>query len=438
MSHLDLDSRYLIRKGLEERNSFSQIAEQLGVSSTTVSREIRSHFIVKRTGGHGSPFNDCKLRFNCTLRGICKGCLNDKKCRFCNLGCVNRCLQYEKEHCSRLKKPPYVCNGCIRRFVCTMEKHLYEPSAAQKEYEAVWRESHTGLSYSEDEIRQIDEIVTPLIRKGQSPNHILLNHSEELMVSRGTLYRLIEDGLLQAKDMDLPRKVRYRARRKPRVLKVDKQCRIGRSYPDYLSYLNEHPDTATVQIDSVEGKKGGKVLLTVHFVNTELMLAFLRERNDSASVTACFDSLYDTLGQEDFTRLFPVLLADNGSEFSNPSKIEFEWKVTGELRTQVFYCDPGASWQKGSAERNHEFIRCVIPKGTDMNSFRQQDIDLLVNHMNSYCRDSLGGKSPYDAFCFFYGKEILDKLGIQKIHPDEVKLKPSLLKKRKEDAGESH
>ena len=105
----------------------------------------------------------------------------------------------------------------------------------------------------------------------------------------------------------------------------------------------------------------------------------------------------------------PVLLADNGSEFSNPSRIEFD--TQGNQRTHLFYCDPASPGQKGSAERNHELIRLVIPKGKPLDSYTQDDISLMMSHINSYCRPSLGNKTPYDMMCFLYGKEFLNGLG---------------------------
>ena len=71
-------------------------------------------------------------------------------------------------------------------------------------------------------------------------------------------------------------------------------------------------------MDFVIGSKGGKVLLTVYLVNVSLMLGFLREANTSQSVIDVFENLYQKLGGMEFRRLFPVILTDNGSEFSNP------------------------------------------------------------------------------------------------------------------------
>ena len=184
-------------------------------------------------------------------------------------------------------------------------------------------------------------------------------------------------------------------------------------------------------MDSVIGNAGGRVLLTIHFVKAECMLAFLRDANDSQSVIDIFEKLYLDLSPDIFTNLMPVLLGDNGSEFSNPNALEFDRQ--GNRRTHVFYCDASAPYQKGSAERNHEFIRMFIPKGASFDNYTQQDISLMMNHINSYSRAGLGNKSPYEMMEFLYGNKILDLLGCRPIAPDDVTLDKSIF--RKEDSS---
>jgi len=190
--------------------------------------------------------------------------------------------------------------------------------------------------------------------------------------------------------------------------------------------MKENPDTPVVEMDTVEGVKGGKVLLTLHFCDQQFMLAFIRDDNTSRSITFIFEKLYWELGPEVFLRLFPVILTDNGSEFTNPSAIEFD--AQGNRRTRIFYCDPSSPYQKPAVENNHEFIRRVIPKGRSFNSFNQDDISLMMNHINSYTRKKLNNQSPYQVFSFLYGEEILKKLGAVYIPSQDVTLKPELLK----------
>ena len=188
----------------------------------------------------------------------------------------------------------------------------------------------------------------------------------------------------------------------------------------------DHPDASVRQLDSVEGIKGGAVLLTIHFVEQQLQLAFLRQHNDSQSVIDIFNRLYLELRTDIFMDLFPVILADNGSEFSNPSAIELD--AQGNQRTKMFYCNASAPYQKGSCENNHELIRRIIPKGTDIGLYTQEQINLMMSHINSYSRKKLGNKSPYEVFEFQYGRKILDAFHLQKIPADEIILSPELLK----------
>lgn len=255
-----------------------------------------------------------------------------------------------------------------------------------------------------------------------------MNNQDAIMCSEKTIYNYINYNIFSARNVDLPRKVKYRPRKTKKLrFKVDKACRINRTYADYLNYLAEHPDTPVVQMDSVEGIKGGKVLLTIHFVSSEMMLAFLRDSNDSQSVINCFEDLYLGLYPSVFMTLFQLILGDNGSEFSNPTALELDGQ--GNERTRVFYCDPSAPYQKGSAENNHELIRRVLPKGSSFDALCQADIDLMMDHINSYGRKKLGEKSPYEAFEFIYGKGILEKLGCTIILPNDIILQPKLLKK---------
>jgi IS30 family transposase len=179
-------------------------------------------------------------------------------------------------------------------------------------------------------------------------------------------------------------------------------------------------------MDSVIGRVGGKVLLTVYFRLSAMLFAFLRDRNDSQSVLDRFDWFWSNAGAgpELFRRIFPVILTDNGSEFSNPSAIE---SVGGVRRTSVFFCDACASWQKGGIERDHELLRAILPKGTSFDTLTQDDINLILSHVNSYSRPSRSDKSPYELFAFSYGTELLDNLGIRRIAPNDIVLKPSLL-----------
>lgn len=428
--HLTLQDRQNIEQMLNAKKPFAEIAQILGKNNSTISKEVRAHVEYFKVGGQGLNYNNCKNRYTCHKSWVCSTCTSPKKfklCRRCSL-CNLHCPDFEKDVCPRHVKPPYVCNGCGKRPFCTLEKKVYIGYDAHENYRTLLCESRKGISYTEEELHRLDQLISPLIQQGQSPHHIYVTNNDSLMVSERTIYRLIDSRTISAMNLDLPRKMRFKARREKREFKVDKKCRIGRDYSCFQKFMEENPDTPVVQLDSVEGKKGGKVLLTLHFVKCEMMLAFLREANTAKSVSDIFDSLYKDLGNVEFTNIFKLCLADNGSEFSNPLAIEVD-PLDGVVRTHVFYCDPNAPFQKGSAERNHEFIRQFIPKGVDLGRYSQNDITLMMNHINSYSRESLGNKCPYDVFRFFYGDKLLNLLGCTTIPAQQITLNKSVFRK---------
>ena len=414
--HLSFDDRLTIQKNLFLSKSFRYIANLLDKDCTTISKEIRNHYKVMNTGSIGRRFNNCLYRRTCSNRG--KNCI------------ISNCINFKEEKCPLLNKPPYVCNGCKNKNNCTLTKHFYDAEFAFKEYKEVLTENRQGLLVQQSEINHLNSILVPLIKnQGQSIHQALLNNKNKIMFSDKTIYKLIDLGLLEVRNIDLPRKVRFRPRRKQTtVYKIDKKCLIGRTYEDFINYIENNPDTSIVQMDTVEGIKGGKVLLTIHFVNCSFMIAFIREHNDAQSVIDIFNYIQTILGIDKFKELFILILTDNGSEFSNPTEIEFDMK-TGELRTQLFYCHPSSPYEKGACEVNHELLRRILPKGTSFDELNQDDINLIMSHINSYKRKKLNNESPYSIFSKLYGEDTINKLGIQLIEPNKVNLSPRLLKK---------
>ena len=426
-AHLVLDDRTTIEVRLKERASFTEIGRELGKDPSTISKEVKLHCQTIRKG----TYNPCAKRTSCTLSGTaCKQCRHPYhgSCKRCNLrNCYEHCNEFVELKCDKINKPPYVCNGCATRQSCKLEKHLYSAKAAQKAYETTRSESRQGIDITPEELKRIDAIISPLIKLGQSIHTICVNNADNIMLDEKTIYNYIDAGLLSVGNIDLPRKVRYRTRSHKKPVRVDKKCHVGRTYEDFETYLAANPDIPVVEMDSVEGRKGGKVLLTIYFRNSSLMLAFIRDNNTAKSVTEVFDWLYEILGHETFTSLFQVILTDRGSEFTNPLAIEFNKE--GTRRTRIFYCDPQRSDQKGGCEVTHEMIRRVLPKKTSFDNLNQEDITLMMSHINSYNRKKLNNQSAHQLFSFLNGGDILDKIGIKSIPANEINLTPLLLKK---------
>ena len=422
--HLTLEDRNYIELALNQGMTFKEIAKFLSKDSTTISKEVKKHRLRKEPNRFNGCGNICKNRYSCRRKNVCGRNCNYLcfKCSRCN----NYCSDFQEDICLSLTQAPYVCNSCASKVACRLVKYYYRALPSYHQYKHTLSTSRQGINLNDDELCELDNIVSPLIKHGQSIAHIYQNH--KLKCSRSSLYNYIDQGLLSAKNLDLPRRVRYSAKRKnKRTTPKDTTIRKGRTYEDFEKYIQENLDTQVVEMDTVEGTKGGKLLLTMLFRSSKLMLAFILNDKTRNSVLKVFNYLESILGNELFKKIFPVILTDNGIEFSNPLSLEFNYDGIG--RTKIFFCNPGASYQKGAIEKNHEFIRYVLPKGTSMNSLTQQDIDLMINHINSLTRTSLNNSTPYDLAKILLGKEVLKKLNLKKVPANEIQLNTKLLKK---------
>ena len=292
-------------------------------------------------------------------------------------------------------------------------------------YKQVLSEARQGINMTELELANLDRIVSPLVKKGQSISHIYKTH--DIPCTRATLYRYLSNNWFSVRPIDLPRKVRMKKRKQKKSEPKDTLARTNRTYEDFQKYIELHPDLPIVEMDTVEGIKGGRVLLTLLFRPSKLMLSYIMYEKTQAEVLRIFNMIEKDLGNELFEKTFPIILTDNGSEFGNPLSLEFNPEGLG--RTRIFYCNPRASYQKGMIEKNHEFIRYVLPKGTSFNNLLQTDITLMINHINSLARESLNWSSPYDVAKLLMGKQTLKKLNLAKISTDEIQLNKKLLKK---------
>lgn len=424
--HLTQEDRVFIETSLDKSMPFSEIAKYLCKDPSTISKEVRKHRLLKEHNDFSSP-NQCAHRSLCHLKNVCHRAVPCKReCRTC-AACNKHCDRFEKESCKTLLRAPYVCNGCPKKAQCRQERYFYKAVTANRHYRTVLTESRTGINISETDMEWLDGVVSPLILQGQTPYMILRNHPE-IGCSVKTLYNYIESGALSVKNIDLPRKVKYKLRR-PHPSEINNTGIFeGRTYKDFSAFMAQHPDTNAVEMDTVVGCEGShKVFLTLYFRCCKLMLVYLLSDKTADSVKKVFDSLEKAMGTLMFCRLFPIILTDRGTEFSNPDALETG--TDGTIRTSIYYCDPMASGQKGSLEKNHEYIRYVLPKGSSFDALTQWDAYKLAGHINSVARASLNGMSPFRLAQLLLGQDALDAFRLREIDTDHICLTPELLKK---------
>ena len=430
-THLTLSERIIIEGKLNNGESFAEIARAVGKDRSTISREVQNHSVEKRKRTFNKGFNDCRNRYKCPVSCACgNDRCNRKACADCVRHCGRNCGSYVQEVCRKLLAVPYVCNGCKNTSRCTLARAYYEACAADEKYRSELKNSRRGVNLTKNEADRLQTLIKPLVDRGQSLQAINMTNAEQIGRSTKTLYTYVNSGVFpQIKNIDLPRKVVYRPRKKKvdHSYKKDRGYKEGRRKEDFDLFLKEHPQIRVAEMDTVEGPRiERRCLLTIQMLDCSVQLGFLRECNSSETVLASMDCLKRRLGSDDFKRLFPVILTDNGGEFSNPEAIETDGR--GEILTRVFYCHPLASWEKGDCENNHALIRRILPKGATMSGLTQEKVDLMMNHINNYPRPQYNGKSAYEMFVFLHGIELAEKLGLEHIPTDAVTLKPILIK----------
>lgn len=430
--HLTWEERHEIQRGLREHRSFVEIAAMIGCSPDTVSKEIRTHRYHKERkdckGSYVKP-NRCRHRDTCKRRDVCnrkKGHKCRIPCREC-LKCNELCPDFVDAPCQISKKAPYVCNGCPKSLRCLFDRFLYNADYAQKEYLEKLHESRKGIDLTRDELATLDELVSPLIQKGQPLAHIMQEHGDEIPCGMRTLYTYIDAGYLTARNLDMHRTVRYRKRRHyTKQPKISYKKKEEHHYSDYLQVIKEKTNQRVVQMDTVEGVKGGKLLQTFLWPENNLMLAFLIDSKEMKHTVATLDWLEEKLGTALFQELFPLVLTDNGCEFADPEK--FETGIDGKKRTSLYYCEPRHSEQKGELEKNHEYIRYILPKGTSFDGLSQEKVLLMINHINNTRRPKFRGKTPMEKAFKNFNVNALKNLGLTVIPSDDICLRPELLK----------
>ena len=432
---LSLSERITIERMLQSDYTFASIARKLDRSASTISREVLNYrFFTHRISLMGE--NDCTKYFSCVRNNCCPYTTDPRhgcyfyRCKACpDHRCSQYCEAYESSHCKLLDKPPYVCTGCDtdQQKKCKKDHAYYTAHRADHAHHKAIREAHSGIRKTPEELAEIGSVVAPLIKNGQSLNHICTTHAKALGISERTLYNYIDRGVFSVRNIDLPKKVVYKKRRERKVLtKTEYRYRQGRTYDDFKSFLEATPDIPVVEMDTVKGRREkGKVFLTMIFRKSSFMLIFLIQDGTQESVLSVFDRLTKILGVELFRRLFPVILTDNGVEFKDPERLEFT--ANGCSRTKLFYCDPQASWQKPHVENNHRLIRRILPKGTSFKNLTISDVQLITRTINSVIQETLSDKTPFEMMQTEDEKKLLNLLDLQPIPPDEVLLRPTLI-----------
>jgi len=391
--HLTLEDRNEIQQCLDHGMTFKAIAGRIGKDQTTVSKEVKKHLDFTASKVVHRDRNGNEL---------------------------------PSPVCPKLLKTPFVCNPCEKkRYSCPFQKQKYIAKLAQQEYETLLVDAREGIALNKEEFYAADQVIANGIQQGQHLYHIL--QSNHLQMSKSAVYRNLQKGYLSVSAIEFPRVVKFKPRRQKAMEYVPKTAKIGRTYADFLAFTEKNGITSWVEMDTVIGRIGGKAILTLHFTFCNFMVGILLDNKTAAEAATKFQKLKATFSSNEvrFARVFPLILTDNGGEFSNISA--FECNLDGVKETDLFFCDPMQSCQKPRVEKNHTLFRDIVPKGKSFDDFTQEKVNMIFSHVNSVKRKVLIGKTPYEMFSFTYGSDIAEFFGIKPIPADKVIQSPMLL-----------
>lgn len=355
---LTLSQRIKIEEMLNKRYRKFEIANELDKSKSTIAREINKHKKLKPSNPfrHDNMYN-CKYFINCKR-------------------CTEKCKIFQPIPCKDRDRNIGVCNNCNKLKSCKLDKYFYFAQEAQKQYEYTLKDSRQGVNLNTSELIELAHLICPLIKKGQSIYTILNNHPEITLCEK-TIYNYIEMDLFKDWDvtsLTLKRKVRRKVSKKKLKKRKEPENYAGRTYTDYLDYKILNSNIPTTEMDTVYNQKTGPYIQTFIFENTSFMIVILHTNKTADSMSNTLNNFQEKLSDEEYQKLFSLLLTDRGTEFGKPQQFEINMN-TGEIRSKIFYCDP-----------------------------------------------------QHEIFTFIYGKNLADKLNIHKIAKDEVITTPRLLK----------
>ena len=420
--HLTFKQRQHIETLLNESQKLCILSMNLNRDPRGIKKEIVNH---RQLSVRQNAKNKCGLQIVCKKSRLCNNC-ESGLCKYCSYAkCSTLCCDFQElPECKTMKRFPYVCNGCDKIKECPLPKVFYKASTAQTEYEFNVSEHKKGPQLNAVQMKQLDKIISDGVKRGIAIEVII--ETNHLHIAPSTVYHYIDLNLLEVKNIDLKRKVRYHQRYtiKPKAKPLNYDYLNNRRFDDFTQYLLENPGVNIWQMDTLIGKKGEgeNTVLSLLYTKTNLQLFFKLKSNCADEVNRVFERIKKHLGSDLFKEIFECLLTDNGKEFSDPLSIEAD-SQTGETLTHVFYCNPGRSDQKGKCEKNHEHFRECIPQGISFNPYMHSDIIKISNQVNNYPRKMLGFHSPYESTMSLLNKKVFELNQLHEIPAHKVTLK---------------
>lgn len=207
------------------------------------------------------------------------------------------------------------------------------------------------------------------------------------MISKTTLYRYIEIGVFDNIKI-VKRKQAYRrviTKRAPKGISIEK-----RPYE-----INARNTFGHWEMDTVYGKSLTSLLvLSERLTRQEIIFKIPNRKSDS--VIRCLNNLERKFGLK-FKKIFKTITVDNGSEFVDYKAMERSLFGKNK-RTNIYYCHPYCSCERGTNERLNREIRRLIPKSSDLSVYSNKQIKEVENWVNNYPRQVLDFATSNEMF----------------------------------------
>ncbi len=228
--------------------------------------------------------------------------------------------------------------------------------------------------------------IANLIKRKYSPYAVTQFLKRECYLSISTIYRYVYNGIfLGVTDKDL----RYQKHKKHKAQSYHKpiRLRMAQSIETRDKSVLRRDSFGHWEMDTVySGKDKSKACLLVFTERmTRFELVLRMDNRTSASTSSVLAGVRGKLcGQ--FENIFKSITCDNGGEF-------FDYKSMG---TDVYYCHPYCSGERGSNECQNKLIRYHIPKGEDIGKYSFRDVRAIQDYINTLPRKLFRGLSSIE------------------------------------------
>ncbi|MFA6114595.1 MAG: IS30 family transposase [Sphingomonas sp.] len=181
-----------------------------------------------------------------------------------------------------------------------------------------------------------------------------------------------------------------RQTRRPRSRGADRRGFV----PDDLR-IAERPEEIAERLipghwegDFIKGAHNRSAVGTLVERTSRLVRIARMEGLDAVAARQGFESLFRQVPEP----MRKTMTYDRGTEMARHAEL------TQNTGVKVYFADPYSPWQRASNENMNGLIRQYLPKGTDLSSFSQDDLDAIAYRLNSRPRKTLDFQTPYEVY----------------------------------------